>query len=61
MIRLVRYTLMINLVLIMLMSAVYANPLPSSEFCLGGIRPGSSMDYVRSIYGEPKSISKKMV
>lgn len=45
------------LMLLLLASVSYANPLPTSEMNLNGIRPGTSMDYVRGIYGEPQLLN----
>ncbi len=42
------------LMLLLLASVSYANPLPTSEMNLNGIRPGTSMDYIKGIYGEPQ-------
>ncbi len=44
------------LMLLLLTSVSYANPLPTSEMSLNGISPGTSMDYIKSIYGEPQLV-----
>lgn len=40
----------------MLMTEYYINP---AEVAIGGVQIGSSMDYVRSIYGEPTHVKNK--
>ena len=54
-------TLMLTLGILFVLSTVcFADYLPDSEFALGGIsvKDNVTIDYVRSIYGEPQLISK---
>lgn len=48
------------LMIISLSTVCFADYLPDSEFCLGGIsvKGTSTIEYVRSIYGEPQLVSK---
>ena len=34
-------------------ATVFAHNMPTEEFCIGGITPGCTLEYVTGIYGEP--------